>query len=122
MQLPRSRGSRGRGRYGLAEEELMQELRERVCGEVRKVVVGQDATVDLLLAAAALGGHVLLEGVPGTAKTLLANATARALGIGFGRVQFTPDMLPSDLTGTLALHGGELAFRPGPIFTSVLLA
>ena len=100
----------------------MRELRERVCGEVRKVVVGQDATVDLLLAAAALGGHVLLEGVPGVAKTLLANATARALGIEFGRVQFTPDMLPSDLTGTLALHGGELAFRPGPIFTSVLLA
>jgi MoxR-like ATPase len=100
----------------------MRELRTRVCDEVAKVVVGQTETVELLLAAAALGGHVLLEGVPGVAKTLVANATARALGVGFRRVQFTPDMLPSDLTGTLALRGGELAFRPGPIFTSVLLA
>jgi MoxR-like ATPase len=100
----------------------MKELRDRVVGEVSKVVVGQDETVELLLAAAALGGHVLLEGVPGVAKTLLANATARALGVDFRRVQFTPDMLPSDLTGTLALRGGELEFRPGPIFASVLLA
>jgi MoxR-like ATPase len=100
----------------------MRELRDRVCDEVAKVVVGQSETVELLLAAAALGGHVLLEGVPGVAKTLVANATARALGVEFRRVQFTPDMLPSDLTGTLALRGGELAFRPGPIFTSVLLA
>jgi MoxR-like ATPase len=60
--------------------------------------------------------------VPGVAKTLVANATARALGVDFRRVQFTPDMLPSDLTGTLTLRGSELAFRPGPIFTSVLLA
>ncbi len=59
-------------------------------------------------------GHVLLEGVPGVAKTLLANATARALGIEFARVQFTPDMLPSDLTGTMTLRGGQLEFRPGP--------
>jgi MoxR-like ATPase len=100
----------------------MRELRTRVCDEVAKVVVGQTETVELLLAAAALGGHVLLEGVPGVAKTLVANATARALGVEFRRVQFTPDMLPSDLTGTLTLRGSELAFRPGPIFTSVLLA
>jgi MoxR-like ATPase len=100
----------------------MRELRTRVCDEVAKVVVGQSETVELLLAAAALGGHVLLEGVPGVAKTLVANATARALGVDFRRVQFTPDMLPSDLTGTLTLRGSELAFRPGPIFTSVLLA
>src|SRR5262249_62381266 len=68
------------------------------------------------------GGRVLLEGVPGVAKTLVANGVARALGLEFRRVQFTPDMLPSDLLGTLTLHGGELAFRPGPVFTSVLLA
>jgi len=65
---------------------------------------------------------VLLEGVPGVAKTLVANATARAVGLDFRRVQFTPDMLPSDLTGTMVLAGGELAFRPGPVFTSFLLA
>jgi MoxR-like ATPase len=78
--------------------------------------------VDVLLAAAAVGGHVLLEGVPGVAKTLLANAFARAVGVDFRRVQFTPDMLPSDLTGTMTLRGGELVFRAGPVFTNLLLA
>ena len=100
----------------------MRDLRDRLAREVGKVVVGQEATVDLLLAAVMVGGHVLLEGVPGTAKTLLANATARALGMSFRRVQFTPDMLPSDLTGTMTLRGGDLVFRKGPIFTNVLLA
>jgi MoxR-like ATPase len=100
----------------------MNALRDRVTAEVAQVAVGLEEPVELLLAAVALGGHVLLEGVPGVAKTLLANATARALGISFRRVQFTPDMLPSDLTGTIALQGGELEFRPGPVFTHVLLA
>ena len=100
----------------------MKDLHERVAAEVGKVVVGQGAVIEGLLAAVALGGHVLLEGVPGVAKTLLANATARALGVDFGRVQFTPDMLPSDLTGTMTLRGGELAFRAGPVFRNVLLA
>jgi MoxR-like ATPase len=91
-------------------------------GEVAKVAVGHEATVDRILSALLVGGHVLLEGVPGVAKTLVANAVARALGLEFRRAQFTPDMLPSDLTGTMTLHGGELVFRPGPVFTSVLLA
>ena len=100
----------------------MNETWERVRAEVRRVVVGQDETVDLLLVAAAVGGHVLLEGVPGVAKTLTVNALARTLGLSFRRIQFTPDMLPSDVTGTMTLRGGELAFRPGPVFASVLLA
>ena len=100
----------------------MQELRRVVSAEVSKVVVGQQEAVDVMLAAVSLGGHVLLEGPPGVAKTLLANAVAHALGVEFRRVQFTPDMLPSDLTGTVTLRGGELAFRPGPVFTNVLLA
>jgi len=100
----------------------MRELRDRVCAEVGEVVVGQEEVVERVLTAAVLGGHVLLEGVPGVAKTLLANAMARALDLEFRRVQFTPDMLPSDLTGTMTLRGAELSFRPGPVFTQVLLA
>src|SRR3954467_11334974 len=100
----------------------MKDLRERVGAEVSGVVVGQDAVIEPMLAALAVGGHVLLEGVPGTAKTLLAGATARALGIEFRRLQFTPDMLPSDVTGTMALRAGELVFRPGPVFAGVVLA
>jgi MoxR-like ATPase len=103
-------------------------LRDRVAAEVGRVVVGQEEVVELLLAAAVVGGHVLLEGVPGVAKTLLARAWSAALDLDFRRVQFTPDMLPSDLSGTVTLRFDEsgsrqdLAFRPGPVFTNVLLA
>ena len=100
----------------------MIEAFERVRTEVGRVVVGQEQTVDLALVAACTGGHVLLEGPPGVAKTLAVNALSQALGLGFRRVQFTPDMLPSDVTGTMTLRAGELAFRPGPVFTNVLLA
>ena len=100
----------------------MQDLHRAVADEVGNVVIGQHEAVAALLACTTLGGHVLLEGPPGVAKTLVANAFARALSLDFRRVQFTPDMLPSDLTGNVTLRGGELTFRPGPVFTNVLLA
>ncbi len=98
------------------------DLRARVRNEIEGVVVGQQDVIDLLLTALVLGGHVLLQGVPGVAKSLLASTFARTIDGEYRRVQFTPDMLPSDLTGTMTLRGGELAFRPGPVFTNVLLA
>ncbi len=100
----------------------MKALLDRVLEQVRPVVVGQDETVERLLIAMACHGHVLLEGAPGVAKTLLARTVAATLGVDMRRVQFTPDMLPSDLTGTMTLRGGELAFRRGPVFTNILLA
>ncbi|MGI9608764.1 MAG: AAA family ATPase [Acidimicrobiia bacterium] len=99
----------------------MQELRERVLAEVRKTVIGQTQVVDAMLTAIAVGGHVLLEGVPGVAKTLLARTVAAALGVEFSRIQFTPDMLPSDVTGSVSLRGGELSFQPGPLFAGAVL-
>src|SRR5512138_3213849 len=92
--------------------------------EVHKVVVGQDAALDLMLVALLSDGHVLVEGVPGTAKTLLARAFAAALGVGFNRVQFTPDLMPGDVLGTNLFDFRTNAFHltPGPIFTDVLLA
>ncbi len=91
--------------------------------EVGKVVIGQDDAVWGLLAALLVGGHVLLQGVPGVGKTLLAKAVSRSLDLEFGRVQFTPDLMPSDVTGNLVLDAdsGELEFRPGPVFTNLLL-
>jgi len=100
----------------------LDELNEAIGREVAKVVAGQTEVVEAIVIALAARGHVLLEGVPGVAKTLIATATARAFGLDSARVQFTPDMLPSDLTGTMTLRGGELSFRPGPVFTNLLIA
>jgi MoxR-like ATPase len=92
--------------------------------EVAKAVVGQEEAVRLCGLALAVGGHVLLEGVPGVAKTLLAKAIARTLNLDFGRVQFTPDLLPADIVGTSIydLTTREFRTRKGPVFTNVLLA
>jgi MoxR-like ATPase len=97
-------------------------LREVIFREVQKVVVGQSHVVDGVLASMSVGGHLLLEGAPGVAKTLLASALARSCSMTTHRIQFTPDMLPSDVTGTLTLRGQELDFRPGPIFANIVLA
>ncbi|MES2338011.1 MAG: MoxR family ATPase [Pseudomonadota bacterium] len=99
-------------------------LADRIRGEIGKAVVGQDATVDLMLVALFAGGHILLEGPPGTAKTLLAHSFARAIGLDFGRIQFTPDLMPGDIIGANLFNFQTSAFTltRGPIFTDLLLA
>jgi len=102
-----------------AREALLQVRRE-----VAKAVVGQDAAVSGILIALLSRGHILLEGVPGVAKTLLVRSLAAALDIQTKRVQFTPDLMPGDITGSLVYdpHTAEFSFREGPVFTNLLLA
>jgi MoxR-like ATPase len=100
----------------------MIDLREQAKEEVKKVVLGQDRAVELLLVAALARGHVLIEGPPGSAKTLLGRAIAHMLGAQFKRIQFTPDTTPRELTGEMVMRAGEPAFVPGVVFTNVLLA
>ncbi|WP_400993945.1 AAA family ATPase [Agromyces sp. GXQ0307] len=97
---------------------------DRVRTEVGKAVVGQDGAVTGLIIALLADGHVLLEGVPGVAKTLLVRTLSRTLRLETRRVQFTPDLMPGDVTGSLAYdpRSGEFAFREGPVFTNLLLA
>ncbi|HEY2371504.1 MAG TPA: MoxR family ATPase [Gaiellaceae bacterium] len=112
-----------RGQIG--EDDAAERLRElliRSRDEVAKAVVGHDDAVELMMIAALARGHVLLEGPPGTAKTLLAQAIARVLGANFQRVQFTPDTLPNELIGQMVTRGGELVLEKGAIFSNVLLA
>jgi MoxR-like ATPase len=105
-----------------APYESLIDLRERAKDEIAKVVLGQDRAVELLLVGALARGHVLLEGPPGSAKTLIARATAHMLGASFKRIQFTPDTTPAELTGVNVVRAGEQVFLPGAVFANVLLA
>jgi MoxR-like ATPase len=99
-------------------------ITDAIRDEVRKVVVGQDAVIDLMLTSLMIGGHILLEGVPGTAKTLLTRAFAASLSLQFGRIQFTPDLMPGDVLGTnlFNFQTNTFVLTKGPIFTQLLLA
>ncbi len=91
--------------------------------EINKVIIGQDAAVESLLTAVFSGGHCLLVGVPGLAKTLMVNTLSKALGLSFSRIQFTPDLMPSDITGTEILdESRQFRFIKGPIFANIVLA
>ena len=101
-----------------------KEVAQRFTDSVHKVIVGQDETIRLAYMALALRGHILIEGVPGTAKTLLARTAARLIGGSFKRIQFTPDLMPSDIVGTsiFEITTGSFRIRLGPVFGNVVLA
>ena len=102
--------------------ELSQSL-ERIKSEIAKVIVGQESMVEHLLAALLANGHVIIEGVPGVAKTVTAKLLAKTIDIGFSRIQFTPDLMPSDILGTSVFNvkTSELEFKKGPIFSNFIL-
>jgi len=108
--------------------DRLQDAGQRITAELRKVIVGQDSVVEQALIALFAGGNCLLVGVPGLAKTLLISTLARALDLKYSRIQFTPDLMPSDVTGTDVIQDDpatgqrRLSFMPGPVFTNVLLA
>jgi MoxR-like ATPase len=95
-----------------------------IVNELRKTIVGQDDVIEQILVAFLAEGHALIEGVPGTAKTLIIKTLAAAVGAGYSRIQFTPDLMPSDITGTnvFNMQTSEFTLRQGPIFTDILLA
>src|SRR5579863_4778223 len=105
-----------------------QDVQNLIRNEVHKVIVGQDEVIESVLISLFVGGHCLLTGLPGTAKTLLVRTLARTLGLRFNRIQFTPDLMPSDITGTDIIEEDQSTgrrvwtFVPGPIFSNVLLA
>lgn len=99
-------------------------LAQKIKENVGKVIIGKEKQLDLILSAVIAGGHVLLEDVPGTGKTVMARSLAQSMRCGFSRVQFTPDLLPADVTGMSVFQAakGEFRFVPGPVFTNILLA
>jgi MoxR-like ATPase len=108
--------------------ERFQTVRDAILAQVRQVIVGQDEVLDQILTALFVGGHCLITGLPGTAKTLMVRTIAQTLGLEFRRIQFTPDLMPSDITGTDIIEEDsttgrrQWTFVPGPIFGNILLA
>ena len=112
------------GRALTDDERRTQETLVSLKAEIAKAVVGQDGAITGLIVALVANGHALLEGVPGVAKTLLVRTLARALDVDMARIQFTPDLMPADITGSMVWNAGDSAFvfREGPVFTNLLLA
>ncbi|MEI7986457.1 MAG: MoxR family ATPase [Armatimonadota bacterium] len=108
----------------LRKHMSVEQLSQKIQTEIAKVISGQHEVIEQIVAATIANGHVLLEGVPGLAKTLMVRSLGKVFGMKFGRVQFTPDMMPSDVTGTMVfdVSKNEFQFRPGPLFAGLLLA
>src|SRR5581483_5462387 len=106
-----------------AAAEAIRDVAERVRGNIGRVIVGHADVIDLVLVALLSDGHILIEDVPGIGKTTLAKAIARSIGCSFKRIQFTPDVMPSDITGINFYNQkqGEFEFRPGPIIANIVL-
>jgi MoxR-like ATPase len=126
MAADETRPSQAKG--DLEAIEALAEARQKILGEVRKVIVGQDQVIDELMMAILADGHCLLIGVPGLAKTLMVSTLAGIIELAFKRIQFTPDLMPSDITGTdiieedPATHARSFKFIKGPVFANVVLA
>lgn len=105
------------------DTSFIKESAEKIRAEIQKVIVGQDDAIELLLASLFTGGHVLIEGVPGIAKTLLARLLARTLSVDFVRIQFTPDLMPADIIGTTVFNmkTSEFRYNKGPVFSNLVL-
>src|SRR5690606_1618896 len=101
----------------------LNHLAYRIRNEISKIIVGQERVLDLLLTALLANGHVLIEGVPGVAKTLIAKLLAKSLDTGFSRIQFTPDLMPSDVLGTTVFNSSTsgFEFKKGPVFSNMIL-
>src|SRR5450631_1761369 len=108
--------------------ERFQTVRDNILGQVRQIIVGQEEVLDQILISLFVGGHCLITGLPGTAKTLMVRTIAQTLGLAFKRIQFTPDLMPSDITGTDIIEEDPTTghrrwtFVPGPIFGNIVLA
>lgn len=113
--------------YSWGTEEVsvvkIQETVDKVRNEVQKIIIGQDKLIELIMVSIFAGGHVLLEGVPGVAKTLASKLLAQTLNVDFSRIQFTPDLMPSDVTGTTVynMKTAEFMFNKGPVFSNMVL-
>src|SRR5262245_65780088 len=113
------------------DEEVLNKLvaaRESILGEIRKAIIGQDEVIEQVLISLFVGGHSIITGVPGLAKTLLVRTIANVLDLSFKRIQFTPDLMPADITGTEIIEEDRatgrraMQFIPGPIFANIVLA